>query len=54
VIFITSSAVLLAPVIHRFLHKFHLEDDGAEEDAGEEEKVRKKPGAGRIRPARSR
>lgn len=25
VVFITSVAVLLAPVIHRFLHKFHLE-----------------------------
>lgn len=27
VVFITSIAVLLAPVVHRFLHKFHLEPD---------------------------
>jgi hypothetical protein len=25
VVFITSVGVLLAPVVHRFLHKFHLE-----------------------------
>ena len=30
VVFITSVAVLLAPAIHRFLHKFHLEADHSE------------------------
>jgi hypothetical protein len=28
VIFITSVAVLLSPIVHRFLHRFHLEDEG--------------------------
>ena len=32
VVFITSVAVLLAPVIHRFLHKFHLESESSEDD----------------------
>ena len=27
VIFISSVGVLLAPIVHRFLHKFHLEDE---------------------------
>ena len=35
VVFISSVAVLLAPVIHRFLHKFHLESESAEEDRKE-------------------
>jgi hypothetical protein len=26
VVFITTAGVLFAPVVHRFLHKFHLED----------------------------
>lgn len=25
--FLTSFAILIAPVFHRFMHKFHLEDD---------------------------
>lgn len=29
VVFLVSVAVLLAPVLHRALHRFHLEDDGA-------------------------
>ena len=32
VIFITSVAVLLAPVFHRFLHRFHLESEDEDED----------------------
>lgn len=32
VVFITSVAVILAPVFHRFLHKFHLETEGADGD----------------------
>lgn len=28
VVFITMAAVLLAPMIHRFLHRFHLELEG--------------------------
>jgi hypothetical protein len=32
VVFLSSVAVLLAPVIHRFLHKFHLEA-GRQSDA---------------------
>ena len=27
VVFITTVAVILAPVVHRFLHKFHLKDE---------------------------
>ena len=27
VVFITSVALLLAPVVHRFLHKFHFDED---------------------------
>ncbi|MEO8427248.1 MAG: hypothetical protein ABI651_09075 [Verrucomicrobiota bacterium] len=30
VVFITSVALLLAPVFHRFLHKFHFAEDGDE------------------------
>ena len=26
IVFVSVSAVLIAPLIHRFLHKFHLED----------------------------
>jgi hypothetical protein len=36
VVFITSVAVLLAPVMHRFLHKFHLEEESSEGEAGDE------------------
>ena len=32
VVFITSVALLLAPVIHRFLHKFHFTLETSEED----------------------
>jgi hypothetical protein len=32
VVFITSVAVLLAPVFHRFLHQFHLEFESSEND----------------------
>lgn len=42
VVFITSVAVLLAPVIHRFLHKFHLEPESPEEERKE-----RRPAAGR-------
>ena len=35
VVFITSVAVLLAPVIHRFLHKFHLESGSPDDDRKE-------------------
>lgn len=37
VVFITSVALVLAPVFHRFLHRFHLET----EDSDEEHKVRR-------------
>jgi len=30
VAFLTTVAVLLAPVVHRFLHRFHLEVEGKE------------------------
>ena len=36
VVFITSVAVLLAPVIHRFLHKFHLESGSPDDDRNEQ------------------
>jgi hypothetical protein len=42
VVFITSVAFLLAPVIHRFLHKFHLEGENAEEDGEERRRGRDK------------
>ena len=32
VVFITAVALLLAPVFHRFLHKFHLESDDRDDD----------------------
>jgi len=32
VVFITAVALLLAPVFHRFLHKFHLESDSQDDD----------------------
>ncbi len=32
VVFITSVAVMLAPMVHRFLHKFHFELEGLEDD----------------------
>jgi hypothetical protein len=35
VVFITSVAVLLAPVFHRFLHKFHLEAGIRDDDRRE-------------------
>lgn len=34
VAFLTTMAVLLAPLAHRFMHKFHLEEES--EDSGEE------------------
>ena len=34
VAFITTIGVLLAPVVHRFLHRFHLELASDEEAAG--------------------
>lgn len=42
VIFITSVALLLAPVFHRFLHKFHVEAGNAEEDRKERRRDRDK------------
>ncbi len=27
-IFLVSVGILIAPILHRFLHKFHLEDEG--------------------------
>ena len=35
VVFITSVAVLLAPVVNRFLHKFHLEFASSDDDLDE-------------------
>jgi hypothetical protein len=35
VVFITAVAVLLAPVFHRFLHKFHLESGNPDDDRNE-------------------
>ena len=32
VVFITSVAVMLAPMVHRFLHKFHFELENLEDD----------------------
>ena len=35
VVFITAVALLLSPVFHRFLHKFHLESDSEGDDRKE-------------------
>jgi len=35
VVFITAVALLLAPVFHRFLHKFHLESGSSDADPTE-------------------
>ncbi len=35
VVFITAVALLLSPVFHRFLHKFHLESDSRDDDRNE-------------------
>ena len=32
VVFISSVALLLAPVVHRFLHKFHFEPEDSDDD----------------------
>ncbi|MBI3860860.1 MAG: hypothetical protein HY290_03090 [Planctomycetia bacterium] len=32
VAFLTTMAVLLAPIAHRFMHKFHLEEEVEEQD----------------------
>jgi hypothetical protein len=37
--FLTMVAILMAPLLHRFLHKFHMEPDDAED-----EKANTKPG----------
>ena len=47
VVFITSVALVLAPVMHRFLHKFHLEAAGEDEE-------RKSDGRTGSRPARTK
>ena len=36
VVFITSVAVMLAPMVHRFLHKFHFERESLEDDQREQ------------------
>src|SRR5713226_7377593 len=36
VVFITSVAVMLAPMVHRFLHKFHFEFESLENDQREQ------------------
>jgi hypothetical protein len=48
VMFLTSVGVLMAPVLHRFLHRFHLEEDDDEEvdeqadrDTGRRPRLRK-------------
>ena len=30
IVFITVAAIILAPILHRFLHRFHLESDSHE------------------------
>ncbi len=45
VVFITSVAVLLAPVVNRFLHKFHLEFETPEDERKEDQReAGKRPG----------
>lgn len=48
VVFITSVAILLAPLVNRFLHKFHLEFEsgGYEPDEQPGEAGKKKAGSG--------
>ena len=33
-VIITAAGVLAAPLVHRFLHRFHLEAENAEDDSG--------------------
>jgi hypothetical protein len=37
VVFVTSVAILLAPLIHRFLHKFHLQSEDPDDDRNQTE-----------------
>ena len=37
VVFLVASGLMLAPVAHRLLHKFHLEGEGAEGDDARED-----------------
>ena len=37
VVFLVASGLMLAPVAHRLLHKFHLEGEGAEGDGARED-----------------
>ena len=48
VVFITSVAILLAPLVNRFLHKFHLEFESGEYEPDEQpgEAGKKKSGPG--------
>ena len=46
VVFITSVAVLLAPVVNRFLHKFHLEFESPEESGNEPPRKKDKTSGG--------
>ena len=50
VMFLTSVGVLMAPVLHRFLHRFHLEED---DDSEVDEQADRDSGAAK-RPARAR
>lgn len=36
VVFLSSVGVLISPIFHRFLHKFHLDDADVDKDADEE------------------
>ncbi|MBI3851684.1 MAG: hypothetical protein HY298_15610 [Verrucomicrobia bacterium] len=33
IVFITTAGLMLAPVVHRFLHKFHLESEARDKEA---------------------
>ena len=44
VVFITSVAILLAPLVNRFLHKFHLEFESLEDDPKARRAADPKPG----------
>ena len=37
--FITTVGIILAPVVHRFFHKFHLEHDSQDEKSGSSRKA---------------
>ncbi len=52
VVFLVAVGVLIAPIFHRFLHRFHLDADEPEDDSAVQPKVPRK--SGHAQPSRTR